>query len=598
MAKKLPEINPLEYLPYRYDDYTPVSFHSFNPKSDKPVLISGSVQRVEEMTTERGRMLIVWIAIDGGRVCIKYFRYSAYHLTYFKYNSKSVYLFGVPKKEGDFWCVYHPEFIERDDVGKIIPVYKTNKGISQKRMRDHIWETANGLMPFLEDEVSCETLKRRGLPTITSALSQIHNPISRPTLEPFKRLAYREMIEVKKRLLKFPKADAPIIKADMEGFARMLSFKMTGGQVNAVGDVMNDMALGKAMRRILVGDVGCGKTVVAKAAAYICLKNSYRTLVMSPTTVLAEQTCEKFKNIFGEENVSLYTGDEKENPAMIIVGTHAILNKKFAGVGLVILDETQKFGVVQRNKLLGNVHALQMTATPIPRTISLLYHGCIELSEIKDMPFPRDVVTRVVSKEDKSKVLGHLRQIVSSGGKALVIYPLVSLDKGDYTAVESKKDIWEKLYPGKVAWVHGKLEDKVDVVSEFRKSSDKQILVATCLIETGLDCPEASIMVISGAEKFGIAQLHQLRGRIGRRGQRSYCYFMFKKPEAEAKLKPLESISDGFILAEMDSDMRGWGDALGEAQSGHCFNLPSIRIYKDVAPMVDEDLQTILRRRI
>ena len=592
MPKKLPDIDPLEYLPYRYDDYTPISINSFNPMSDKPVLISGSVQRVEEIKTENGKMLVVWLEVaGGGRLCAKYFYYSAWHMTYFKYNKDCVYLFGVPRKEAGFWSMIFPDFVDKDDVGKLIPVYKTKRGISQKRMRQHVWETVQGQRPFLEDEVPVETLFKRGLPRISTALTQIHNPIEMPSAEPFRRLAYREIYQIKKRLLSIPKAQAPVMmKVDMTEFYRSLPFNPTAGQISAIEDIACDMASGTAMRRILVGDVGCGKTLVAKAAAYICMKNSYRTLVMSPTTVLAEQTCEKFKAIFGEENVSLYTGDEKETPAMIIIGTHAILNKKFANVGLVILDESQKFGVVQKNKLLGNVHALQMTATPIPRTISLLYHGAIELSEIKDMPFQRDVVTSVVSIEDKPKVLGHLRQIISDGEKALVIYPLVKEDRGIHTAVESKKDIWEKLYPGKVAWVHGKLEDKVDVVSEFRRSSDKQILVATCLIETGLDCPEASMMIISGAEKFGISQLHQLRGRIGRRGQKSFCYFMYKNAKAQERLKPLEYVNDGFTLAEMDSDMRGWGDVLGDEQSGHCFNFKSLGIYKDVAPLVHEDL--------
>lgn len=590
MAKRrLPDIDPFGYLPLRYEDrrkHVPVGQF----KKGEKVLFRGCPDKMGEEETWTGKkVLVVSMIGDGGNFFVKYFHYTDWHLRKFE-RGGYISMWGAPKKEKDFWTFYQPGF--PDQTGLVCPIYKTPGGVGQRRFRDHIWEAARKCMSTSEDEVPTEVLARRDFPTIREALQQIHRPYQIPDARPFLRLAYREVFELKKRLSAVRKPSAPLIDVDIQPFIERLPFELTGDQMKAIGEILADMATGDAMRRILVGDVSSGKTVVSQAAAYACMSCGYRTLVLTPSTVLARQHFEKFSQLFGEENVGLCTGREKTGEARIIIGTHALLNRKFDDVGLVVIDEQHRFGVSQRTQIALGAHALQLTATPIPRTVSLIYQGAIDISTLNALPFKREVVTKVVSKSYTPEILSHIRDVIGSGGKALVVYPLVDDEKGDYKSVEASKEFWEKTFPGETLFVHGKTDGKEDIVSEFRTSMEKRILVATSLIETGIDIPEASILIVSGAECFGLSALHQLRGRIGRRGNKSFCYLMFKNPEAEERLKLLESVHDGFELAEKDTDSRGWGDTFGREQSGNMFKLPSVSIYKKVVDMVIEDLHS------
>lgn len=591
MARKLPEVDPLAVLPIRYEDRRrPVPLDEF--RDGEPVLTRGKPKSIHigpKVTT---------ITMDGigGEFLVKFMRMPAYYEALFdpRGNGWPVLIWGTPKRDlGDTWSFFHPSPLKSEDIGRIVPVYKTPKGISIGRFSRHVQDTAEKLAESLEDEVPEEILKQRGLPSISQAIRAIHKPVTLPDEKPLLRFAYREMFELKSKIIAFPRPKAPELIANVKPYLNTLPWELTADQKRCINEIIEDMAKPRAMRRILVGDVGCGKTEVAMAAAYIATQCGYRTLVLSPTTVLARQTYERFKKYLGADKVSLYIGNKKGNPSLVIVGTQAIMNRKFSGVGLIIIDEQHKTGVSQRNSLLGDgeVHALQMTATPIPRTMGLLVKGAVDLSVIRNSPFKRDVRTKVVPKGETNKILGHIRQVIDGGGKALVIYPLVDAGSEHYKGVENVKDAWEQIFPGRVAYVHGQLEDKLDVVQEFRESSEKGVLVATSLIEIGVDIPEASILVVAGAERFGLAQLHQLRGRIGRRGNKSTCYFMYKKEGSEERLRPLEQLSDGFRLAELDSDQRGWGDAFGLSQAGNCYRLPDIGLYKKVIAWVDEDVR-------
>ena len=590
MAKRrLPDIDPFGYLPLRYEDrrkHVPVEQF----RKGEKVLFRGYPDEMGEEETWTGKkMLVVSMRGDGGNFLVKFFHFTDWHLRRFQRGGQ-ISMWGAPKKEKNFWTFYQPAF--PDEIGRICPIYKTPGGIGQKRFRDHIWKAARDGMSAIEDEVPAEVLARRDFPTIADTLQQIHRPYQIPDTRPFLRLAYREVFELKKRLAGVRKPEAPIIEADIRPFIGMLPFELTDDQVKAIGEILDDMSTGTAMRRILVGDVSSGKTVVSQAAAYACMSCGYRTLVLTPSTVLAQQHYEKFSQLFGEEKIGLCTGREKTGEARIIIGTHALLNRKFKDVGLVIIDEQHRFGVSQRTQIALGAHALQLTATPIPRTVSLIYQGAIDISTLNSLPFKREVVTRVVSKSHTREILSHIREVIGDGGKALVVYPLVDDEKGEYKSVESSKEYWETTFPDETLFVHGKTDGKEEIVSQFRTSTEKRILVATSLIETGIDIPEASILIVSGAECFGLAALHQLRGRIGRRGNRSFCYFMFKNPEAEERLKLLETVHDGFELAEKDTDSRGWGDIFGRDQSGNMFKLPSVGIYRKVVDMVIEDLQS------
>lgn len=592
MAKKLPEVDPLSVLPLRYEDRR-AAVPSSEFKEGVKVLAAGVPTAADVFETSKGMMLSITMTDSGGYFYAKFFNFTKYHEFALKPMGRPVYLYGAPSKDPNgMWVMLHPEF--PDTVGVICPVYKCPRGISQKRLRAHIQSEALKLASSVKDEVPVEALRRRGLPAIAEAVRQIHCPEGvLPDRSSLLRFAYREIFKIKTQIKTMPSFKAPVISADMMPFYKSLPFALTGDQLRAVAQICSDMASGKAMRRMLIGDVNTGKTVVAMAAAYAAREAGYRTLVLEPSVVLAEQVCQKFREIFGEKAVSLYIGEIKEGPASIIVGTHALLPKKFAGVGLIVIDEQHKFGVMQRHALLGEVHALQMSATPIPRTFGLLLQGSVELSVIQAAPYKRDVVTHIVPKSETPSILARIRYIIGSGGKAIVIYPLVEGEQENYKSVEDTRKYWESFAPGEVLFVHGRHEDKINIVKQFRESSDKRLLVSTSLIENGLDVPEASAIIIAGAEKFGMAQLHQLRGRIGRRGNKSYCYLVYKVPEARERLLPLETINDGLQIAELDSDYRGWGDVFGVAQSGNYFNLPDLRLYKEVIPWVEQDIKII-----
>jgi ATP-dependent DNA helicase RecG len=590
----LPMVDPLSMVPLRYEDRRKVTPSSAFVDGEM-TLASGRVCAAPyEEETSRRSILIIPLEDSGGQFEAVYFRYRLPYYTKFLFRQgKEVCLWGKPKRNGLLkWVFEQPDIAE--DKGIILPVYKTPGSVGARAMRDHIIAHTMALIEKIEDEVPKYVLDARGLPGIKEALTAVHLPMAAlPDRRHYLRLAYREIMDIRTKIQDFQRDKAYPIKGDLADFFKKFSFPFTGDQKKAIAEIQRDMAKDTAMRSIVVGDVGCGKTVVAQAAAALCCQSNRRTLVLAPSVVLAGQLYDKFVESFGTELVSFMTGPKKTGSSLIVVGTTALLHKPFAGVGLVVIDEQHRFGVEQRNQLLGPWHALQMSATPIPRTVALMFHGAVKVINITELPFHRDCTTRVVSREAKPQILGHLRQMVNSGQKALIIYPLVEEDKGDYKAVEKVAEVWEKLYPDQVIWVHGRIDEKLDVVNDFRKSTKRKILLATSLIETGVDIPEASMLIVVGAEKFGLSQLHQLRGRVGRHGNKSYCYLISVKDEAMGRLKPLETISDGFKLSEVDSDLRGWGEVFTGKQSGHCFKLPDLSLYKEVGQWVAEDVAAV-----
>jgi ATP-dependent DNA helicase RecG len=587
MAKKLPEIDPFGFLPIRYEDrrrHVPVSEFVDGVK----ILFRGRPTKVEEkVLLHKTKVLWITMSGDGGSFYIKFLHYSEYHIEKFR-RSGTLSLWGAPKRERNHWVFYQPK--APDETGIVCPIYTAPKGIGQKTLRAHVWDTTRSLLQSLVDEVPPAILAKRALPTISEALMNIHRPSEIPDKLSFVRLAYREIFTMKKQLITEDLPAAPIVDIDVRPFIEQLPFDLTTDQIKAIDDIIYDMSSDTPMRRIVIGDVSSGKTVVCQAAVYACIHAGYKAVVLAPSTVLAEQHLEKFTGIFGQDKVGLCTGKTKSVNTMITIGTHALLNRRLKDIGLVVIDEQHRFGVAQREKLVQGAHSLQLSATPIPRTVNLIYQGTIGVSTLCTVPYRRDVVTRVLPKGHSPQIVSHIKEIIAAGGKALIIYPFVDGEKGDYKSVESTRDYWEREFPNKSLFVHGKSEHKEEIVAEFRTSQAKQLLVATSLIETGIDVPEASIMVVSASERFGLAQLHQLRGRIGRRGNKAFCYFLYKIPEAAERIKILETLQDGFQLAEEDCNTRGWGDALGQAQSGHFLKLPSMSIYKKVVPWLNEDI--------
>jgi ATP-dependent DNA helicase RecG len=382
----------------------------------------------------------------------------------------------------------------------------------------------------------------------------------------------------------------------MKPFLGQLGFKLTGAQTSVLKEIRADMGGPHPMRRLLQGDVGSGKTVVAGCSALMALEGGFNVALMAPTEILAEQHFRNIQKWFEPlgVKVELQTGSRKtfntqhstfniqssDDHASLFIGTHALLTAGFdlPKLGLVIIDEQHKFGVAQRETLVRKghyPHLLVMTATPIPRTLGLTLYGDLDVSVIDEMPGGRGGIKTFVRMADKlPKVWEFIREKISAGRQAYIVYPRVEEQDtaNDIKAVTKEfENVQRVLAPFKAGLLHGRVKsaDKERVMAAFR-ANEIQALVATALIEVGLDVPNATVMLIENAERFGLAQLHQLRGRIGRGAHGSFCILISdaKKPEARERLKILEETNDGFKIAEADLKLRGPGELLGREQSG------------------------------
>jgi ATP-dependent DNA helicase RecG len=383
----------------------------------------------------------------------------------------------------------------------------------------------------------------------------------------------------------------------LKKFLTGLPFELTNAQTKVIAEIRHDLAASHAMNRLLQGDVGSGKTVVAIAAILLAVEAGYQAAFMAPTQILAEQhydVLRRWLDPFGvrialrtaarqeESFLPLVTGDESSD---VIIGTHALLYDavSFSNLGLVVIDEQHKFGVAQRARLTAREPApdvLVMTATPIPRTLTMTVYGDLDVSIIDEMPRNRGkIVTAVRDKAKLGEVLSFLRKQLEADRQLYVIYPLIDeSEKLDVKAASAEYELWrERLHPHACELLHGRIppEEKQKIMERFRRG-DSSALISTTVIEVGVDIPNATVMLIENAERFGLAQLHQLRGRIGRGEHKSYCILLTsdQSKETVAKLAVLEKTTNGFEVAEADWDLRGPGDLLGTAQSG----LPELKI--------------------
>jgi ATP-dependent DNA helicase RecG len=391
----------------------------------------------------------------------------------------------------------------------------------------------------------------------------------------------------------------------MKPFLAHLGFRLTEAQAKVLREIRSDMGGAHPMRRLLQGDVGSGKTVVSACATLMAVEGGFNAALMAPTEILAEQHYQNFARWFEPLGikVQLQTGSRKvegagaagepggqtrsatPQPPTLTVGTHALLTSGFdlPNLGLVIIDEQHKFGVTQRETLVRKgryPHLLVLTATPIPRTLGLTLYGDLDISVMDQMPGGRGVIKTFVRRSDKlPKVFEFIREKIQSGRQAYVVYPRVEVadTEQDLKAVIKEfKNVERALAPFKIGLLHGRLKaaEKEQVMAAFRRN-ELQALVATSLIEVGVDVPNATVMLVENAEHFGLAQLHQLRGRVGRGAHESFCILIStaKNAEAQSRLKILEESNDGFKIAEADLSLRGPGELLGQQQSG----LPDLR---------------------
>jgi len=502
-------------------------------------------------------------------------------------------------------------------MNRVVPIYPLTEGLPQRWLRGLIWRS----LPNFVDAFSANELIEpvAGLPSRQTAINDLHFPETISDAEQARRrLALDEFVALQMQIQKrrrnlqhnatgLPgRGDNSLIKI----FLKRLGFELTAAQSNVLRELRSEMGGRFPMRRLVQGDVGCGKTVVAACCALMAIESGFSVALMAPTEVLAEQHYNNFRAWFEPLGVpvEMQTGARKtrnepragapaKNRSALIVGTHALVESGFEirDLGLVIIDEQHKFGVAQREKLVRKghyPHLLVMTATPIPRTLGLTVYGDLDISIIDQMPLNRGKIrTFLRSSDSLPKVYQFVRSSLKEGRQAYVVYPRVEeTEEGNVKAVTKEYEtLRDALAPYRVGLLHGRLrsDEKEKAINQFRKN-EAQVLLATSIIEVGVDVPNATVMLIENAEQFGLAQLHQIRGRVGRGKHESYCILITdpKTRESRQRLRVLEETNDGFKIAEADLKLRGPGDLVGNEQSG----MPKFRFadFIEDAALVDQ----------
>lgn len=528
--------------------------------------------------------------------------------------------------------IENPAFEEADteavSTGRITPIYPLTEGLSQKKMRQLTRQVLEDFSHLVTDPLPPSVIERYALPDLRTALWQMHFPDTAEEYQHAKRrLAFEELLYVQlgveQRRGDLKASAAPVLESDvalLETYAGALPFALTGAQERVLAEVADDMRRSVPMTRLVQGDVGSGKTAVAAGAMWVAARSGFQSALLAPTQILAEQHFRGLQRLLqhvtrsdGEPlRVALLTGRVgggertqvldglRQGEVDVIVGTTALIQEgvEIARLGLVVVDEQHRFGVEQRGALRSGddiqPHMIVMSATPIPRSLALTVYGDLDLSTLDEMPPGRQPVRTVLFRpQERERIYGYVRKEANMGRQAFIVYPLVeeseNVDAG--AATEAFERLQKEVFPDlRLALLHGQMKgsEKDAIMSAFAAGSF-DVLVSTSVIEVGIDVPNATVIIVEDAERFGLAQLHQFRGRVGRGEQRSYCVLVSRADgeAAQERLRVLESTTDGFVLAEKDLQMRGPGDFLGKRQSG----LPELR----VAAFTDLETLTLAR---
>lgn len=606
----------LMHYPHRHEDRTNFRRISQLGHGDTAA-IRGKVLVADNVRTPRTQTLLTRVAIQDGSGTASLVWFNQWYLKnrFVKLLGKDIVAYGTVQLGPRGIEIVNPEWEAVDDgadplsSNRIVPVYPLTEGLYQGTVRRIVYQALDRFLPMMDEALPVEILDRRDLMDVAGALRNIHFPESQVALAAARRrLVYEEffLLQLALALRKQntttgqPGITFKVTPDCTRAFFESLPFELTSAQKRVIAEIERDMSRGTAMNRLLQGDVGSGKTVVAVAAMMVAMGNGYQAALMAPTELLAEQhylvLLEMLQGL-GVEVVLLtgrLTAAEKRRAkekiasgeAQVMIGTHALIQEgvEFARLGLVVIDEQHRFGVLQRAALREkgwNPDVLVMTATPIPRTLALTVYGDLDVSVIDEMPPGRKPIsTHWKRSGQREQVYDAVRKLVHQGRQVYVVCPLI--EESENLQAKAATDLGEHLkssvFPDfTLAVLHGQMKpvEREEVMRRFR-GGETQILVSTTVVEVGVDVPNACVMVVEDAERFGLAQLHQLRGRVGRGEHKSYCVLIADPgtDEGRERLRVVSRTDDGFEIAEEDLRIRGPGEFYGTRQSG----LPSLRI--------------------
>jgi len=607
----------LEFFPRDYEDRRKTLRISELSAGDKACISAYVSSSIRTRKIRRGFTVSEFRAVDNsGGINIVFFnqKYSVDKLV----SGNRYVFFGKVEERGGRLCMTNPTFENEDSSGQktgaILPIYSLTSGISADVLRNAIRNALAEFSPSLVEELPEELRRKYKLAHVSWAFREIHFPSSEEELEIAKRrLVFEELFVLSLGLMHLrdrrdTEKGIAVKDVNLTDFYRALPFEMTGAQRRVISEIVGDMQKEKPMNRIVQGDVGSGKTAVAEASAYVAFRNGLQSVLMVPTEILAEQHFSSMKERLSSlgMKVELLTGSltaankrkVKEKCASgevdLLIGTHAVISEdvEFSSLGLMIVDEQHRFGVRQRATLAAkgkNPHQLVMSATPIPRSLALIMYGDLDISIIDELPPGRlPVDTLIVNDGKRNDAYNFINGQLKSGKQAYIVCPIIDEDEeGELRSVEKfAKELSEKSFVGSnVEILHGKMKQKEkDAVMRRFVSGETAAIVSTTVIEVGVNVPNATVMAIENSERFGLSQLHQLRGRVGRGKDKSYCILFSnvgKWSPAGERLSALRATNDGFKISEEDLRLRGPGDFFGTRQHG----LPTLKIASFMSDM-------------
>ena len=634
----------LYFFPFRYIDKTKYHKISELENTNSYVQIIGKFIDIRHSSNSKIKRLIGVFSDGNGEIEVVWFRGIKWIEKSIQLNKQYV-IYGKLNWFNNRFSIIHPEteILEKHNKtlkNSLLPIYSSteslsSKGMNNKLLRDLVSNIFEKSEKYFKENLSRSINEKYNLISKYEALYNIHFPKNQLLLSKAQfRLKYEELFFIQlqfvlKNLInknKFKGFNFSKVGSSFNNFYKNnLDFELTNAQKNVIRDIRKDFSTNAQMNRLLQGDVGSGKTIVALLSCLIAIDNNYQTTILAPTEILAQQHYNSIKNSLVDLslNVKILTGstskkeridlfnDLKSGHVNILIGTHAILEDKvvFNNLGLAIIDEQHRFGVAQRSKLWKKnkipPHILVMTATPIPRTLAMSVYGDLDISVIDELPPGRKPI-KTVHRMDKNRlqVFKFLKEEILKGRQIYIVYPLIEESRTmDYKDLMDGYESIDREFPKdhyQISILHGRMknEDKAYEMNRF-KNGETQIMVSTTVIEVGVNIPNASVMVVESAERFGLSQLHQLRGRVGRGSENSYCILMSKEKlssEARTRIKTMCSTNDGFKIAEVDMNLRGPGNILGTQQSGLLnFKIADIIVDKEILDFARDDAKFLIK---